>query len=149
MDFTVQAKILGLKDGDITKVEIEGKKYTLTPEGKIPTVEFDKPKVETNKETKKKKKTKSGSRRSKTLRPHDAVVRDDTYKVWITKDYIKRVKQSIHRTGYGYKPTIDNIIEVTKLTRNKVLGTLHYLIEEGEIERRFENKQYLYRMVEK
>lgn len=87
-------------------------------------------KLEQTEQTKIKKSYKQKRRR----KPKDAVGFSKSYYVHVTNEDVAKVKNALGIVEYNYKPTLPELLKRTKLSHNRLLGTLDVLKTKKEVE---------------
>ena len=84
------------------------------------------------------------------VKPDYAVVGfDESYKRWISKDEIDKVKKAICHVELNYEPTTKNICDQTGLTEHCVRSTIHWMIDNNFVQMKYnENLIPLYTLMD-
>lgn len=85
----------------------------------------------------------------KAWRPKNSWKKSKAYNLWITKDDLEKVKQSIVHVEFGYVPTTEVIVKRTGLSLERVRATLRLMREEGMLKtKRNEKLQCVHELIE-
>ena len=77
----------------------------------------------------------------------DCVGFSKTYKTWIKKDEVHKVKLAISTVGFGYVPNTKTIVKQTGLTKSRTSAILDYMISKELVKRVYKNGICQYNLI--
>jgi len=80
---------------------------------------------------------------------YDVVGFDDSYKRWISKDEIVKVKKAICHVELNYEPTTKNICKQTGFTEHCTRSVIHWMMDNNLVQMKYnENLIPLYTLID-